>query len=422
MARRMPSGRRPRFLLVILVASVAGWLFGPGGSAVTARQAAGQRTAPQLPPSLGNTSQGADGLGALRPEGPAAPRPERLKVPSRFSVSVWAENIKGPRSMTLAPDDTVFVGTWTVGNVYALADRNKDNRADEVVTIASRLRMPNGVAFANGTLYVAENHRIVKFDGVLNAVKPGMAALAPTVVFDKLPGEAFHGWKYLKVGPDGYLYFAVGAPCNVCERPDPFYSMVRVKPDGTGYEVYARGIRNSVGLAFHPDTRALWFTDNGRDVLGDESPNDELNVATRPGLHFGYPYCHEGTTPDPEFGAGKSCRDYEPPAQKLGPHVAPLGLTFYTGSMFPSAYRHRLFIAQHGSWNRTPQAGHNGYRIMVATTEGSTVTQYEVFAEGWLEPDRRVAWGRPVDMLQLRDGSLLVSDDRANAIYRISYR
>ena len=282
--------------------------------------------------------------------------------------------------------------------------------------------MPSGVVFNNGTLYVAESHRIVKFENVLDAVKPGMEPLTPTVVFDKLPKESYHGWKYLKMGPDGYLYFAVGAPCNICERPEPFYSMLRVKPDGTGFEVYARGLRNSVGLAFHPDTHALWFTDNGRDLLGDEIPNDELNVATKPGLNFGFPYCHEGDILDPEFGKGKSCNDYEPPAQKLGAHIAPLGLMFYTGKMFPAEYQKRLFIAQHGSWNRTPEAGHNGYRIMMAQTDGSKVTKYDLFAEGWLDqPGRQVAWGRPVDILQLPDGSLLVSDDRANAIYRISY-
>jgi glucose/arabinose dehydrogenase len=386
-----------------------------------ARQAASQNPPPS-PTGLGNTSVGIDGMGARRPEGEPTAHPDRIKLPRGFSISVWADNIKGPREMTLASDGTVFVGTWPVGTVYALADRDKDNRADSVITIASGLKMPSGVAFSNGTLYVAENNRVVKFDNVLSAVRPGMAPLTPTVVFDKLPSETYHGWKYLKIGPDGYLYFAVGAPCNICERPEPFYSMLRVKPDGTGFEVFARGLRNSVGIAFHPDTRALWFTDNGRDMLGDEVPNDELNVATRAGLNFGFPYCHEGAILDPEFGKGKSCSDYEPPAQKLGPHVAPLGLLFYTGTMFPPAYQKRLFIAQHGSWNRTPTAGHNGYRIMVAQTDGSKVTSYDLFAEGWLEPGKQMAWGRPVDILQLPDGSLLVSDDRANVIYRISYR
>jgi glucose/arabinose dehydrogenase len=322
--------------------------------------------------------------------------------------------------MTLGSDGTVFVGTWNAGNVYALADENKDNRADGVITVASGLTMPNGVAFKDGTLYVAEVNRIVKFDNVLAAVKPGMSGLTPAVVYDKLPTDRHHGWKYLRAGPDGYLYVPVGAPCNICERPDPYAAILRVKPDGTGLEVFARGIRNTVGFTFHPDTKELWFTDNQRDMLGDEQPNDELNVAPKAGLHFGYPHCHEGSIVDPEFGKGRQCGEFQPPAQKLGPHVAPLGLTFYTGKMFPAEYQKRLFIAQHGSWNRTPAAGHTGYRVMVARVEGHKVMSYEVFAEGWLEGGKQ-AWGRPVDILELPDGSLLVSDDRAHVIYRISH-
>ena len=381
------------------------------------------RAAPSqaAPAQGGNTTQGTDGLGALNPPEGAKPQPEKIKLPPGFSIALWAENVKGARTMTLAPDGTVFVGTWTIGSVYALADRNKDNKADAVITVASGLTMPNGVAFKDGTLYVAENSRIVRFDRVLDAVKPGMAPLTPTVVFDKLPSDRMHGWKYLRVGPDGYLYSAVGAPCNICDKPEPYAGIFRVKPDGTGFELFARGIRNTVGFTWHPDTRELWFTDNGRDMLGDEQPNDELNVAAKAGLHFGYPYCHEGSIADPELGKGKSCSDYQPPAQKLGPHVAPLGLAFYAGSMFPGEYKKRLFIAQHGSWNRTPAAGHNGYRIMVARVDGSKVTGYDLFAEGWLE-GRKQAWGRPVDLLELPDGSMLVSDDRAHAIYRISYQ
>jgi glucose/arabinose dehydrogenase len=410
----------PAVLCAALLLTVAGaWRLAPAGDTLLAA------TPPQAAPAQagpgGNVSQGSDGLGALNaPEG-AKPHPEKIKLPAGFSIDLWAGNVRGARAMTLAPDGTVFVGTWQIGNVYALADRNKDNRADAVITVASGLTAPNGVAFKDGTLFVAENSRIVRFDKVLDAVKPGMAPLTPTVVFDKLPADRMHGWKYLRVGPDGYLYSAVGAPCNICDRPEPYAGIFRVKPDGTGFELFARGIRNTVGFTWHPDTRELWFTDNGRDMLGDEQPNDELNVAARAGLHFGYPYCHEGSISDPEFGKGKPCSEYQPPAQKLGPHVAPLGLTFYAGSLFPAEYRKRLFIAQHGSWNRTPAAGHNGYRLMVARVEGSKVTGYDIFAEGWLEGGKQ-AWGRPVDLLELPDGSLLVSDDRAHAIYRISYK
>jgi glucose/arabinose dehydrogenase len=372
------------------------------------------------PAQGGNVAQGTDGLGAPLPPGGAKPQPEKVKLPPGFSIAVWAADVKGARAMALAPDGTVFVGTWG-GSVYAIADRNKDGKGDAVITIASGLTMPNGVAFKDGTLYVAEVNRIVRFDKVLDAVKPGMSPLTPAVVFDKLPSDRLHGWKYLRFGPDGYLYVPVGAPCNICDKGDPYASIHRLKPDGTGFETFARGIRNTVGFTWHPDTGELWFTDNGRDMLGDEQPNDELNVAPRAGLHFGYPYCHEGTINDPEFGQGKSCSNYQPPAQKLGAHVAPLGLTFYTGTMFPAEYRNRLFIAQHGSWNRTPAAGHSGYRLMVAKIEGSKVTGYDVFAEGWLEGGKQ-AWGRPVDVLELGDGSLLVSDDRAHAIYRVSYQ
>jgi glucose/arabinose dehydrogenase len=385
--------------------------------ALTLAACGGDAGQASMPP---NVVQGTDGLGALLPPGGARPQPEKLKLPPGFRASVWAENVEGARTMTLAPDGTVFVGTWPVGKVYALPDRDHDNHADEVITIASGMNVPNGVEFRDGTLFVAELNRIVRFDNVLAAVKPGMAPLTPTVIFDELPSDPFHGWKYLRFGPDGYLYFPVGVPCNICESPEPYGSILRMKPDGTGLEVFAQGIRNTVGFTWHPDTGALWFTDNGRDQLGDESPNDELNVAPRAGLHFGNPYCLEGSILDPEFGTGKSCADYEPPAQKLGPHVAPLGLRFYTGTTFPPEYRKQLFIAQHGSWNRTPEAGQSGYRVMVAKVEGNAVTGYEVFAEGWLENGRE-AWGRPVDILELPDGSILVSDDRAGAIYRISY-
>lgn len=349
----------------------------------------------------------------------ARPQLDKLTLPAGFSIAVYAEQVQGARSMALAPDGTLFIGTR--GNkVYAAVDRDKDNVAEAVIELATGLRTPNGLAFRDGALFVGELNRIVRFDNVLEAVKAGGGGLTPKVVLDGLPSETMHGWKYIAFGPDGYLYYQIGAPCNVCDRGDPFASIWRVKPDGSGNEIYARGVRNSVGMAWHPATNELWFTENGRDTLGDDQPNDELNHAAKSGLHFGYPYCHEGSIADPEFGAGHSCASYEPPAEKLGPHVAALGLKFYTGSMFPPDYRNRLFIAQHGSWNRTPQAGPIGYRIMTATVEGSRVVKYEPFAEGFLQG--RQAWGRPVDLLQMPDGSLLVSDDTAGVVYRVTYR
>ena len=368
-------------------------------------------------------------LGAAMPPGGATPQLDKIKLPQGFTIALFAENVRGARSMALGSDGTIFVGT-RAQVVYAVVDRNGDFKADEVLTVASGLRSPNGVAFKDGALYVAEINKISRFDGVLSFAKvPGGTGPAPkqTVITDKLPTDPQHGWKYLSFGPDGLLYSQIGAPGNLVDRGDPYATIIRMKPDGSAFEIFARGVRNSVGQTWHPDTKELWFTDNGRDALGDEQPNDELNVAAKPGLHFGYPYCHEGVIPDPEFGKDKSCADYTPPAQKMGPHVAALGLKFYQGSMFPAEYRKQLFVVNHGSWNRSAQVSHTGYRIMVAKIQGSKVTGYEPFAEGWLQKAEgaevaRQAWGQPVDLLELPDGSLLVSDDRANVIYRIVYR
>jgi glucose/arabinose dehydrogenase len=368
-------------------------------------------------------------LGAEPAPGTAAENLAKLKLPAGFSVGIYADKVMGARSMALAPDGTLFVGT-RAQVVYALPDRNKDFKADEVLTLASGLTSPNGVAFKDGALYVAEVSRISRYDGALDFAKvAGGSGPAPkqTVLTDKLPTDRMHGWKYLSFGPDGMLYAQIGAPGNLVDRGDPYASIVRMKPAGGDFEIFARGVRNSVGMAWHPDTRELWFTDNGRDTLGDDVPNDELNTAPKPGLHFGYPYCHQGDILDPEFGKGKNCADYVPPAQKMGPHVAALGLKFYTGTMFPAEYRKQLFIVNHGSWNRSPQVSHTGYRIMLAKVQNNKVVSYEPFVEGWLQAApgaelKRQAWGQPVDLLEMPDGSLLVSDDRASVIYRITYR
>jgi glucose/arabinose dehydrogenase len=368
-------------------------------------------------------------LGAEPAPGGAADNLSKLKLPAGFSVAIYADNVRGARSMALGSDGTLFVGT-RAQVVYALPDRNKDFKADEVLTLASGLTSPNGVAFKDGALYVAEINRISRYDGVLEFAKVAGGsgpAPKPTVLTDKLPSDRMHGWKYLAFAPDGMLYTQIGAPGNILDRGDPYATIIRMKATGGDFEIFARGVRNSVGMAWHPDTRELWFTDNGRDTLGDEQPNDELNHAPKAGLHFGYPYCHQGDILDPEFGKGKNCADYTPPAQKLGPHVAGLGLKFYTGTMFPAEYRKQLFIVNHGSWNRSPQVSHTGYRLMLAKLQGNKVVSYEPFVEGWLQAAagselKRQAWGQPVDLLEMPDGSLLVSDDRANVIYRITYR
>jgi glucose/arabinose dehydrogenase len=298
-----------------------------------------------------------------------------------------------------------------------LVDSNRDGKVDQVITVAQGLNAPNGVAFHEGALYVAEINRILRFDNIeANLAKPP----APVVVFDKLPRETHHGWKFIAFGPDGWLYVPVGAPCNICEpNPDVYAAIHRMKPDGTQFQVFARGIRNTVGFDWDPRTREMWFNEHGRDMMGDDMPSCELNHAPTPGLHFGFPYCHQGDTPDPEYGAKRKCSEFQPPALKQGGHVAPNGLRFYTGTMFPPEYSNRIFIAQHGSWNRSKKSG---YRVMMVTLnrDGKTVEKYEEFAGGWMENER--AWGRPVDVLVMPDGALLVSDDTANAVYRISYQ
>jgi glucose/arabinose dehydrogenase len=338
-----------------------------------------------------------------------------LTLPSGFTIRLYADNVPNARSMALSPSGTLFVGTRQAGNVYAIIDRNQDQQADEVITLAKGLNMPNGVAFRDGALYVAEVNRILRFDNIEAQLHNPPQ---PVVVNDRFPSDKHHGWKFMRFGPDGWLYVPVGAPCNVCERRDERYaSILRLRPDGTGLEVFAHGVRNTVGFDWRPRTQELWFTDNGRDMLGDDVPPDELNRAAQPGLHFGFPYCHGGDTPDPEFGSTRPCEAFAPPAQKLGPHVAALGMRFYTGSMFPAPYQGQIFIAEHGSWNRTEPIG---YRVTQVRLDNDRAVSYEVFAEGWLQNGK--AWGRPADVQVMPDGALLVSDDQAGVIYRISYQ
>lgn len=317
--------------------------------------------------------------------------------------------------MAVGAKGTLFVGTRKEGKVYAVIDRNRDSVADEVITIASGLQTPNGVAFHNGSLYVAEISRVLRYDNIEESLKNPPT---PVTVTSSLPDKTHHGWKFIRFGPDGRLYIPVGAPCNVCEEKDPrFASIMRMDPVGNQLQVYASGVRNTVGFDWHPVTSELWFTDNGRDWLGDDQPPDELNRADRAGLHFGFPYWHGRSIPDPEFGRKRNHKEFAPPELELGAHVASLGMRFYTGTMFPEQYRNQIFIAEHGSWNRSERTG---YRVTLVRLKDNRAVSYEVFAEGWLrDGDVR---GRPVDLQIMPDGSMLVSDDKAGAIYRISYR
>lgn len=344
----------------------------------------------------------------------SAPLPlDRISLPPGFRIEVLTDQVPNARAMALGDRGTLFVGTRREGKVYAVSLR--EGRAERVRTIASGLEMPSGVAFRGGALYVAAVSKILRFDGIEDRLD---APPRPVVVTDKFPTESHHGWKFIGFGPDGWLYVPVGAPCNICERDENrYYNINRMKPDGSAIEVYAKGIRNSVGFDWHPRDHSLWFTDNGRDMMGDDVPGDELNHAPRPGLHFGYPYCHQGDTPDPEFGKKKGCQAFTPPAANLEAHVAALGMRFYTGRQFPAEYRDNIFIAEHGSWNRSRKSGYRVVRV-VLDGAGKAVKQ-EVFAQGWLRGQD--AWGRPADVLVAPDGSLLVSDDEAGAIYRIRY-
>jgi glucose/arabinose dehydrogenase len=356
-----------------------------------------------------------------------APLPlDQIKLPPGFSIAVYASGVENAREMSLGAKGTLFVGSRSAKKVYAIVDRDHDQKADQVLTIATGLTDPIGVTFHDGALYVAEVSRITRYDDVESKLE---SPPAPVVINKDLPTESHHGQKFIRFGPDGLLYVPVGAPCNVCERTDDprFATILRMKADGSGTEIFASGVRNTVGFDWHPQTRELWFTDNGRDLLGDDIPPDELNHAPKKGLAFGFPYCHAGEVKDPEFGDKHACSEFQPPARKLDPHGAAIGMRFYTGRMFPDEYRNQIFIAEHGSWNRSVPIG---YRVMVAKLDGNKVTSFTPFAEGWLQGTGTTRGnttngqtsGRPADVLVMPDGALLVSDDLAGVIYRISYK
>lgn len=336
-----------------------------------------------------------------------------LQLPSGFHIDIYAQ-IPGVRSLTLGPDNIVFAGTISEGKVYAILPNQNATEAAKILLIANDLTMPNGVAYLNNALYVAENQQVIRYD---NIAKHLLEPPKPETVID-LPHRREHGWRYLRVGPDGQLYIAIGAPCNVCLEDDPqFGTIMRFEPDGSNLQIYASGIRNSVGFDWDPTNKDLWFTDNGRDWLGDNLPPDELNHATKPGLHFGFPYYYGNNKLDPHYGKLAPPQDFVPATLGLPAHVAALGMVFYTGKQFPKDYIGQIILAEHGSWNRSRKVGYQ--LTLVTLDESRKPVKTSPFVTGWLQGQR--AWGRPVDVLQMPDGALLVSDDYNGVIYRISY-
>lgn len=332
---------------------------------------------------------------------------EDIELPAGFEIEEYA-SVPNARSLALGEHGTVFVSNRRGGSVYAVVDNGQ-----RTIRLLRGLNTPNGIAVHDGDLYVAEIDRVTRYSDIESHLEDVPDA---EVLDIDLPSERHHGWRYIAFGPDGLLYISIGAPCNICDEAG-YARIDRMQPDGSERETYAYGIRNSVGMTWHPDTDELWFTDNGRDMLGDDIPADELNRASEAALHFGYPYCHQGNLPDPKFGGKKRCSEFQPPAHNFGAHVASLGLAFYSGDMFPEEYRGQLFVAEHGSWNRSKKVG---YQVSIVGLDGNNAVSYQPFASGWLQGQS--VQGRPVDLLMLNDGSMLISDDHADVLYRISYK
>jgi glucose/arabinose dehydrogenase len=333
-------------------------------------------------------------------------------VPKGFKLEVFASGMVNARSMARGDKGTIFVSTRLLDHIYAITDKGGKR---EVTPLYKGLFRPNGLAFKDGTLYIAELNKISKVPGIEDHLNDPPK---PTLIYDNLPSDEAHGWKYLAIGPDNKLYFNVGAPCNICMPPDTHAQLRRINLDGSGMEVIARGTRQVVGLDFHPVSHVLYFSENQRDWLSEDLPNDKLNRLEHPGKDFfGFPYCHQGDVPDPTFGWGRGCDGVTKPIAKLGAHVAPLGVRFYTGKMFPKEYHDALFIVRHGSWNKTHKQGGD---IEVAWLKpDGTVKTIKPFLEGFLQDNKYI--GRPVDILQMPDGALLISDDWNGAVYRLSY-
>jgi glucose/arabinose dehydrogenase len=377
--------------------------------------------APTPPPSWAQGRPTGEGAMKLAPVAPppiptaADKLPDiagKLKLQKGFNIEVYASGVANARSMRQGDKGTIFVGSRLQDKVHAIVEKGGKR---EVKVIASGLHRPNGLAIKDGTLYIAELSKISKIEKIEdNLDNPPK----PTMVYDNLPKDEPHGWKFIAIGPDNKLYIPVGAPCNICEPPDTHAQIRRINLDGSGMEVVAKGVRNTVGFDWHPVSKELYFTDNGRDWVAEDVPEDELNRVTKVGQHFGFPFCHQGDFLDPEFGWGKSCDGTEKPVMKTGPHSASLGMRFYTGGNFPAKYKNAIFFARHGSWNRTKKVG--GDIVAVFLNPNGTVKSTETFITGFLGPDNNYI-GRPVDVLFTKDGSMLISDDYNGAVWRVTH-
>lgn len=338
---------------------------------------------------------------------------DKFKLPPGFKAEIWATGMPGARAMARSPSGKIYIGTRGIGRVYELTD-NGGTRSSRVVV--DKLVQPAGVAFANGALYVMAIDKVLRFDGIES--NPSVAPVDMTAAF-KLPPEQHHNWKYIAFGPDGKLYVPFGAPCNICVPGQEYAQIRRYNADGSGMEVIARGVRNTQGFAWHPVTKEMWFTDHGRDWMGDDTPEDELNRMPSTGRNFGFPYCHANGVADRDIAKPNPCDGVTLPVQTMGPHAAAMGVHFYTGSMFPAEYRNALFVARKGSWNRTQKYGYDV--VVVRTDEQGRSARIEPFMTGFLDGANNSFAGRPTYMLQMPDGALLVSDEQLGAIYRISY-
>jgi glucose/arabinose dehydrogenase len=392
----------------------------PAASPVAPAAPAAAAAAPALPPGSPLVGRPADNAAAAKlapvPAPPLAAAADKipldqLKVPKGFNLELYASGMPNARSLALGSKGTVFVGSRLQDKVYAITNKNGKHEAKVLV---SGLYRPNGVAFKDGTLYIAELSQISKIDNVEDKLD---SSPKPVVIYNDLPKDEAHGWKFLAIGPDNKLYVEVGQPGNNVLHDKDHGQLRRLNLDGSGAEVIAFGVRHSVGFDWNPTTKELYFSDNGRDWMSEDVPEDKLNRLTKVGQDFGAPYCYQGNIPDPEFGWGHSCSEFVPPILLTGPHSAGLGLRFYTGSMFPAKYKNAIFLARHGSWNRTKKFG--GDILVVYLNKDGTVKSSEVFLSGFLQNNNYI--GRPVDVMNMPDGSMLISDDWNGAVYRLTY-